>query len=103
MVQKTRKQGRRVPPSRGRAPPNRGPPSIGPLRKGDLAEFGYKNVASMSENRRHLALAKAVRAYGALSLFRKLNAVYVYTRYTAPVSSAIFKLDRDWVKERYDV
>ena len=76
---------------------------IGPLRKGDLAIFGYANVAALSEGKRHLALGRAVRAYGALSVFRKLNAVYVYTRYTAPVSSAIFKLDRDWVKEYYGV
>jgi len=76
-------------------------PGIGPLRKGELAVFGYTNVASLSQNRRHIALSKAVRAYGALSVFRKLNAVHVYTRYTAPVSSAIFKLDRDWIKEYY--
>ena len=82
---------------------NPGKPGIGPLHKGELATFGYTNVASLSQNRRHLALSRAVRVYGALSVFRKLNAVYVYTRYTAPVSSAIFKLDRDWVKEYYGV
>jgi hypothetical protein len=81
--------------------PGRERPGIGPLRKGELTEFGYKNVTTLSECRRHVALAKAVRVYGALSVFRKLNAVYVYTRYTAPVSSAIFKVDRDWIKEYY--
>jgi len=79
------------------------PGGIGPLRKGELAVFGYVNVAALSEGKRHLALGRAVHAYGSLSVFRKLNAVYVYTRYTAPVSSAIFKLDRDWVKEYYGV
>ena len=78
-----------------------GRPGIGPLHKGDLAEFGYKNVATLSQKRRHLALVRAVRVYGPLSVFRKLNAVYVYTRHTAPVSSAIFKLDRDWIQEYY--
>jgi hypothetical protein len=78
-------------------------PGIGPLRKGELAQFGYSNVSSLSQGKRHLALAQAVRVFGALSVFRKLNAVYVYTRYTAPVSSAIFKVDRDWVKEYYGV
>ena len=106
MVSKTRKQkrfgsrrygGPGTPSSRNPA----GRPGIGPLRKGELAEFGYVNVASLSERKRHLALGRAVRVYGALSVFRKLNAVYVYTRYTAPVSSAIFKLDRDWIKEYY--
>ena len=105
---KTRKQ-RRIPDGKPGKPgkPNETPknpsPGIGPLRKGELAVFGYVNVAALSEAKRHLALSKAVRAYGALSVFRKLNAVYVYTRYTAPVSSAIFKIDRDWVKEYYGV
>jgi hypothetical protein len=74
---------------------------IGTLRKGDLSRFGYSNVTAMSEGRRHLALASAVRRYGALSLFRKLNAIFVLTRNTAPASSAIFKKDRDWIREKY--
>lgn len=55
----------------------------------------------MKTGRRHIALAAAVKAHGALSVFRKLNAVYVYTRNTSPSSSAIFKADRDWVKAQY--
>jgi hypothetical protein len=78
-----------------------GEPGIGPLRKGDLAKFGYDHVTSMSAPRRHIAIAKAVKAYGALTVFRKLNAVYVYTRNTAPAASRIFKEDRDWVKTKY--
>jgi hypothetical protein len=74
---------------------------IGPLRKGDLAKFGYDHVTTMSVVKRHAALALAVRAYGSLTVRRKLNAVYVYTRNTAPASSAIFKADRDWVKAHY--
>ena len=83
--------------------PEKPSPGIGPLRKGELVIFGYSNVSALSEAKRHLALNKAVRAYGALSVFRKLNAIYIYTRYTAPISSAIFKIDRDWVKEYYGV
>jgi hypothetical protein len=79
-----------------------GEPGIGKLRSGDLTRFGYDDVKEMSEARRHLALARAVAAYGALSVFRKLNAVYVYTRRTSPASSRIFKADRDWIKSRYD-
>lgn len=74
---------------------------IGPLKSGDLAQFGYTSVVSLSQGRRHLALAKAVKAYGSLALWRKLNAIYVYTRNTAPASSAIFKADRDWVRATY--
>ena len=76
-------------------------PGIGRLREGDLSRFGYDNVTTMTVGRRHLALARAVREYGALSLFRKLNAVYVYTRRSSPASSRIFKADRDWVRATY--
>jgi hypothetical protein len=80
-----------------------GAPGIGPLRKGDLTQFGYDNVVSMSEGRRHLALAAAVRAYGPLTVWRKLNAVFIYTKNTSPASSRVFKADRDWIKATYGI
>lgn len=80
-----------------------GAPGIGPLRKGDLKRFGYSHVVAMTEGRRHLALAAAVKAYGSLTVWRKLNALYVYTRHTSPASSAIFKADRDWIREHYGI
>ena len=76
---------------------------IGKLREGDLAQFGYEHVTSLDAPRRHLALGRAVAKYGALTVFRKLNAVYVYTRNTAPASSRVFKADRNWVKAYYGV
>ena len=76
-------------------------PGIGPLRHGLLAKFGYSHVKTLSQSQRHVALEKAVRAYGALSVFRKLNAVYVYSKKTAPASSRIFKADRDWIGATY--
>jgi hypothetical protein len=69
---------------------------IGPLRKGDLTRFGY--AAAAGEEARHLALTSAMKEYGGLSLWRKLNAIYVLTRKRSPHTSAIFKADRDWVR-----
>ena len=87
--------------------PGKGIPSgargIGALRKGDLKRFGYGKVTEMSENRRHLALAAAVKVYGSLTVWRKLNAIYVYTRHTAPASSKVFEADRDWIKARFGI
>lgn len=80
-----------------------GEPGIGPLRKGNLNRFGYTSVTTLSEGRRHLALAKAVKVYGSLTVWRKLNAVYIYTKRTSPRSSAVFKADRDWVKAHYGI
>jgi hypothetical protein len=90
--------------ARGFIPPSSvGRVGIGPLRKGDLSRFGYDDVTSMSEGRRHLALAAAVRSYGSLTVWRKLNAVFVYTKNTSPASSRVFKADRDWVKEHFGI
>ena len=87
--------------------PGKGIPSgasgIGPLRKGDLKRFGYDDVVKMSEGRRHLALATAVRAYGPLTVWRKINAVFIYTKNTSPASSRVFKEDRDWIKATYGI
>ena len=80
-----------------------GAPGIGALRKGDLKRFGYSDVTSMSVARRHMALAAAVKAYGSLTVWRKLNAIYIYTRHTSPASSRAFKADRDWVKATYGI
>jgi len=80
-----------------------GQPGIGRLRQGDLAQFGYVNAKALTEGKRHIALAKAVAVYGALSVWRKLNAVYIYTRRTAPASSAVFGADRDWIMSHYGI
>lgn len=80
----------------------RGPGSgIGTLRKGELAPFGYSRVAELSVSNRHAALRKAVGAYGSLSVWRKLNAVAVYTRRTASGVSRLFKEDRDWIRATF--
>ena len=80
-----------------------GEPGIGPLKHGDLSRFGYDHVVGMSLRDRRAALAKAQIAYGSLTLWRKLNAVAIYTRRTAPASSKIFKADRDWVRATYGI
>jgi hypothetical protein len=74
---------------------------IGPLKEGELGQFGYHTVSSLPSKARHAMLAKAVAQYGALSLFRKLNAISIYTRRSSPGSSAIFLADRDWIREQY--
>lgn len=70
---------------------------IGTLKKGLLIKYGYHNVTQLTLQERHQALTKAIKAYGTLSVSRKLNAVYVYNRKTNPSHARIFKADRDWV------
>ena len=72
-------------------------PGIGQLKEGELSKFGYEHVAART--RRHAALTKAVKEYGWLTVFRKLNAVYVLTKNTSPAASIIFLRDRNWVRQ----
>ena len=72
---------------------------FGTLKKNDLKQFGYSTSQPFSI-RTH-ALELAVKKYGALSVFRKLNAVFVLTKNRAPGASAVFKMDRDWVHKQF--
>lgn len=71
---------------------------IGPLEKGTLGKFGYTRVTSMSPKMRHRALHKAVKQYGYLPVFRKVNAVAVLTKNTAPETSNVMNQDKEWLR-----
>jgi hypothetical protein len=79
-----------------------GSPGIGPLREGELSQFGYANVVKTSAHNRHVALKKAVKKYGSLSVRRKLQAVATYTKRTSPIASKVFKSDIAWIKRTLD-
>jgi hypothetical protein len=72
---------------------------IGPLKRGELGQYGYSSFKPEAE--RDEALDKAVSNYGSLSVFRKLNALAVYSKNRSPASSRIFKKDRDYVKKTF--
>lgn len=77
----------------------KGPEAITPLRRGELRKYGYiyRNPAL----ERKEALRKAVKAYGALGVYRKLDAVAKLAKRTAPKAAKIFRDDRDWVRKRF--
>lgn len=82
--------------------PGKGVPDkqgIGPLRKGEMTKFGYSS--KLGEEDRHEALRKAVAALGALSTYRKLDAVAKLSMRVAPDSSRIFAADRDWIEKKF--
>ena len=79
--------------------PGKGPKKIGPLKKGELTRYGY-NV-HISEEKRHVALKKAILVYGALNVLRKLTAVANLTERTAKEAHRIFRKDLEWVKKEY--
>jgi hypothetical protein len=75
------------------------PKSIGPLRKGELAKHGYS--FRDSEDKRHAALKLAVEDYGALGVYRKLDAVAKLTVRTVPRASEVYTKDRAWIQTKY--
>jgi hypothetical protein len=72
---------------------------IGKLKEGDLSKRGYS--VTKGKTARHSALRKTVKALGALSTFRKLNAVATYTKRTSKGKSRTFKADRNWVRKTF--
>lgn len=77
------------------------PDTIGKLRKGELIKYGYQY--RLSDRLREKALKNAVKVYGALSVYRKLDAVAKLSVRTAPDASKIFKRDREWIREHFDI
>jgi len=92
-----------VPPAciKNRGPTGKGEDSIGKLRKGELIKYGYQY--RLSDSLRQSALKKAIKRYGALSVYRKLDAVAKLSLRTAPDASGIFVKDRNWVRENYEL
>jgi len=74
---------------------------IGPLRKGEMAKFGYVGVKDLSLKERRGALAKAVAALGSLSVWKKVNVLSVFFKNTSPELSAKFNQDKNWIKATY--
>ena len=75
--------------------PSSGTAKFGKLRKGDLIKYGYQY--RLSDQLRHKALEKAIKAYGLITVYHKLDAITKLTIRTAPDSHKIFNRDREWV------
>jgi len=74
---------------------------IGPLRQGDLKQYGYQQIHTLTVKKRHQALAKAVIKYGSLSVWKKVNVLYVFNKHTNPELSELYDEDRKWIKYTY--
>lgn len=71
-----------------------------PVRKsGELTAYGYDVHTSAALRR--AALTKAVKKYGALSVFRKINVLYIFNYRRHPDLAKKFKSDRDWIGKNY--
>ena len=70
------------------------------LEKGTLGKYGYHDIEHMTQKERHTALHRALKDMSPLSVYRKLNAVYLVNRNTNPNVSTTFKKDSEWVKKQ---
>jgi hypothetical protein len=81
--------------------PGKGSEGIGKLRKGELIKYGYQY--RLSDSLRQSALKRAIKRYGPLSVYRKLDAVAKLSVRTAPDASDIFSRDRNWIKSNFEL
>jgi hypothetical protein len=72
---------------------------IGTLTRGQLTSLGYSHTKPTAE--RHAAIAKAVSKYGRASTIRKLNAIAVYSKRTAPSRAKTYRTDMHYVQKKF--
>ncbi len=89
---------------RNRGLPGKGPKEgegFGKLRKGELVKYGYQY--RLSDSLRQSALKKAIKRFGPLSVYRKLDAVAKLSKRTAPDASVVFARNRNWIRDNYEL
>lgn len=69
------------------------------MKKGELKSLGYEIHESAAERRD--ALNKAVKKYGALSVFRKVNLLATLQKNTSPANARKFKADASWIEKNH--
>lgn len=71
-----------------------------PVRKnGMLKKYGFSS--KLPDQERHKSLERAVQEYGALSVFRKLNAISTFNKNKNPALASKFNADKNWIKKMY--
>lgn len=69
------------------------------FKKNSLGKYGYTTHANTQQ--RHVALEKAIKAYGAHSVWSKLNVVSILNKNRSPEISNVFTMDKNWVKKEF--
>ena len=72
------------------------------LKKGLLGKHGYKNIKYISKKKREKALESAIKEFGPLSVMRKINILYVFSKRFTRLRR-IYKQDKEWIYKHYEV
>jgi hypothetical protein len=71
------------------------------LKEGKLEDFGYK--MDKKQRARRLALAKAVKVYGASSVFKSLVLLKTWNKNLNPELARIAQKDATWLGRTYGI
>jgi len=72
---------------------------FGPIRKGELKKYGY--IYNESIEKRRDAIREAIKEFGTLGVYHKLDAIAKLSRRTVPEAAEVFRTDREWLKAHY--
>jgi hypothetical protein len=67
-------------------------------KQGDLKKYGYSQIVDLTQEEREDALRKAIKAYGSLTVLKKVNAIRVLTKRTNPKLSKILGEDVKFIQ-----
>lgn len=67
-------------------------------KAGDLKKYGYSQIVDLTQEEREDALRKAIKAYGSLTVLKKVNAIRVLTKRTNPKLSNILGEDVKFIQ-----
>lgn len=81
--------------------PGKGKKLIGNMKKGLLGRYGYHDVKKLTLLTRKRRLTNAVKNSSWRKVFHELNAIYVLNKNKSPSLAKKFKIDRDWVEQKY--
>lgn len=66
---------------------------------GSLTKYGYHLYKPLSSRRR--AIKKAIKEYGALSVFRKINALYVFNKNYNLIYAKNANVDKKYIRDNF--
>ena len=70
----------------------------------EVVQKGYKKISKMANSKGEEvvdAIKDAIKEFGALGVFHKLDAIAKLSRRTVPEAAEAFRKDRDWLKSHY--
>jgi predicted DNA-binding WGR domain protein len=72
------------------------------LKKGELGKYGYKDIKTLSVKKRHMALDKAIKEYGAQKILKKLGLIKTFQKNKNPKVSNLLMDNMKWSRKKFN-